>query len=97
MATNPSSPAGFNPRMRQESHEIGTIRPEEKPSSCTVQEALPTSASSLSREETAVLEALDDAADAFATLPLNATTADGADFDRAVRQLRRIVLARRRT
>jgi hypothetical protein len=43
------------------------------------------------------LEALDDAADAFATLPLSATTADGADFDRAVRQLRRIVLARRRT
>jgi hypothetical protein len=58
----------------------------------------PTLASaSLSREEAAVLEALDDAADAFAGLPLSATTADGDDFERAIRQLRRIVLARRRT
>ena len=54
-------------------------------------------APSLSREEAAVLEALDDAADAFAALPLSATTADGDDFERAVRQLRRIVLTRRRT
>ena len=62
----------------------------------TVQEAPPTSASSLSREETAVVETLDDAADALAALPLSATTLTD-DFDRAVRQLRRIVLTRRRT
>jgi hypothetical protein len=68
-----------------------------EPAFANVQEAQPTTASTLNREETAVLEALDDAADAFAALPLSATPADGDDFDRAVRQLRRIVLARRRT
>jgi hypothetical protein len=67
-----------------------------EPAVAAAQEAPPTSAS-LSREEAAVLEALDDAADAFAALPLSATTVDGDDFERAVRQLRRIVLARRRT
>lgn len=51
----------------------------------------------LTPEEVAVLEALDDAADAFAALPQSAFAADDDDFDLGVRQLRRIVLARSRT
>ncbi len=56
-----------------------------------------TSPSSLSTEEMAVLEALHDAADAFSALPLSAPSADAEDFDRGIRQLRRIVLARSHT
>jgi hypothetical protein len=63
----------------------------------TVGQASPVSAPSLIPEEIAVLEALDDAADAFAVLPLSATAADADDFDQALRQLCRIVLARHRT
>ena len=46
------------------------------------------------REEvSAVLEALDDAGNAFAALP-GTSAADADDFERGLRQLRRIVLAR---
>jgi hypothetical protein len=68
-----------------------------EPAFATVGEAAPIAVSSLSPEEIAVLEALDDAADAFAALPLSAFAADDDDFDLGVRQLRRIVLARSRT
>jgi hypothetical protein len=59
-------------------------------------EVPPASSLSLTPEEVAVLEALDDAADAFAALPVSATATDSDDFDHALRQMRRIVLARRR-
>lgn len=58
-------------------------------------EPLPVLMAQLKPEGAAVLEALDDAADAFAELP-DSSAADGEDFERAVRQLRRIVLARPR-
>ena len=67
-----------------------------EPAFATVWEGPSAPTLSLTPEETAVLEALDDAADALAVLPMSAA-ADGDDFDLAVRQLRRIVLARRRT
>ena len=44
-------------------------------------------------EVSAVLEALDDADNAFAALP-GTRSADVDDFERGLRQLRRIVLAR---
>jgi len=66
------------------------------PSFATVGETPPAAVSSLTLEEVAVLEALDDAAEAFAALPVSAMAADDDDFDLGVRQLRRIVLARRR-
>jgi hypothetical protein len=65
-----------------------------EPAFARADEASPISASSLTPEETAVLEALDDATDAFAALPQSATAADSDDFERAIRQLRRIILAR---
>jgi len=68
-----------------------------EPSFATVGETPLAAASSLTAEEVAVLEALDDAADTFAALPVSAIAADDDDFDLGVRQLRRIVLARRRT
>lgn len=68
-----------------------------EPAFARADEASPTSAPLLTPDESAVLEALDDAADAFAALPVSAIAADGDDFDQAVRQLRRIVLARRPT
>jgi hypothetical protein len=46
-------------------------------------------------EQLAVLEALDDAAEAFAAMP-NSPESDIDDFERGLRQLRRIVLARGR-
>jgi len=45
-------------------------------------------------EEYAVLDALDDAADAFLALPGPLPLDDSDDFERGIRQLRRIVLAR---
>jgi hypothetical protein len=68
-----------------------------EPAFADVGDVPPASSLSLTPEEVAVLEALDDAADAFAALPLSATAADSHDFDHALRQLRRIVLARHRT
>jgi hypothetical protein len=46
-------------------------------------------------EETAVLDALNEAAETFADLP-EVPTAEGEDFERGLRQLRRIVLSRGR-
>lgn len=47
-------------------------------------------------EETAVLEALDEAAEAFAALP-GGVPGDNDDFERGLRELRRIVLTRGRS
>lgn len=46
-------------------------------------------------DEAAVLDALEEAADAFAALPEGGSPEDADDFNRGLRQLRRIVLARR--
>jgi hypothetical protein len=48
-------------------------------------------------DEATVLAALEDTADAFAALPEGADPHDAEDFERGLRQLRRIVLARRST
>ncbi|HET9138759.1 hypothetical protein [Actinophytocola sp.] len=45
-------------------------------------------------EKAAVLTALDEALDAFAALPGPVDTDDLEDFERGIRQLRRIVLSR---
>jgi len=42
----------------------------------------------------AVLAALDDVADAFEALPGNVSAEDAEDFERGLRSLRRIVIAR---
>jgi hypothetical protein len=47
-------------------------------------------------DEAAVLEALNEAAEAFAALPEGADLHDAEDFEQGLRQLRRIVLAGRR-
>lgn len=46
-------------------------------------------------DQVAVLEALDEAEEAFAALPASSDPEDADDFARGLRQLRRIVLARR--
>jgi hypothetical protein len=43
-----------------------------------------------------VLDALDDTEEAFATLPAAADPHDAEDFERGLRQLRRVVLSRHR-
>lgn len=56
--------------------------------------ATTTADSSAGGEVAAVLDALDEAANAFAALPGDANPADLDDFEHALRHLRRIVLAR---
>jgi hypothetical protein len=67
-----------------------------KPSFATQVLTVPPAAPSLlSPEETGVLDALDDAAEAFSELP-DVPASDSEDFERGIRQLRRVVLSRGR-